>query len=72
MKSENSCSILDRHPEQTPSEVTILVLDESLFNDEEKDIDTIIKDKYNEEERKLIIVDRSKGKIIDSRTSNLD
>jgi len=52
--------------------VTILILDESLFNEDEKDIDTIIKDKYDEEERKLIIVDRSKGKIIDSRTTNLD
>jgi hypothetical protein len=31
------------------------------------DIDALLQNKYNTEERKLIIVDRTKGKIIDSR-----
>lgn len=38
----------------------------------ETDIDAIIQNKYNTEERKLIIVDRSKGKIIDSRYVDID
>ena len=62
----------DRHPLQSTSEVTICRLRESLLNREESDIDSILQNKYNTEERKLIIIDRSKGKIIDSRFVNID
>lgn len=57
----------ERHPLQTISEVTICRLTESIVNRAETDIDTILQNKYNTEERKLIIIDRTKGKIIDSR-----
>lgn len=74
MLSENENCLLSsaRHPERTASEVTILRLDESILDTEEHDVDAILKNKYNEEERKHIIVDRSKGKIIDSRVVNVD
>lgn len=36
------------------------------------DIDSIIQNRYNTEERRLIIVDRSKGKIIDSRVVDIE
>jgi hypothetical protein len=62
----------DKHPLQSSSEVTICKLSESIVNEIETDIDTIIQNKYNTEERKLIIVDRSKGKIIDSRFVDID
>lgn len=61
-----------RHPLQSNSEVTICKLSESIVNEVETDIDAIIQNKYNTEERKLIIVDRSKGKIIDSRYVDID
>lgn len=61
-----------RHPLQSNSEVTICRLSESIVNEAETDIDAIIQNKYNTEERKLIIVDRSKGKIIDSRYVDID
>ena len=57
----------ERHPLQTLSEVTIVRLTESVVNRTEVDIDALLQNKYNTEERKLIIVDRTKGKIIDSR-----
>lgn len=61
----------ERHPLQTISEVTICRLTESLLNRKDEDIDTILQNKYNTEERKLIIVDRTKGKIIDSRITDI-
>lgn len=48
MKNECGSSLVSRHPEQTPSEVTILNLNESLFATEEVDIDELIRNKYNE------------------------
>lgn len=38
-----------------------------MVNRTEPDIDSLIQNKYNTEERKHIIIDRTKGKIIDSR-----
>jgi hypothetical protein len=61
----------ERHPLQTISEVTICRLTESVVNRKEEDIDAILQNKYNSEERKLIIVDRTKGKIIDSRITDI-
>lgn len=52
---------------RSPSEVTICKLSDSLLDREECDIETLLQKKYSTEERKLLIVDRSKGKIIDSR-----
>jgi hypothetical protein len=74
MLSENESWInsSDHHPDRSPSEVTILNLDEGLLEAEDRDVDAILKNKYNEEERKLIIVDRSKGKIIDSRLVDVE
>lgn len=42
-----------------------------MVNRKEEDIDAILQNKYNTEERKLIIVDRTKGKIIDSRITDI-
>lgn len=42
-----------------------------MVNRKEEDIDTLLQNKYNTEERKLIIVDRTKGKIIDSRVVDI-
>ena len=44
-----------------------------MYDEAERDVDSIIQTKYNEEERKHIIVNRTGGKIIDSRTvSNIE
>ena len=42
-----------------------------MLDKEEVDIDAILKS-YNDEDRKHLIVDRSKGKIFDSRLENID
>jgi hypothetical protein len=70
--SNLSLKVGQRHPLQSDSEVTIFQHGRSLIHPAEPDVDTIIQTKYNTEERKLIIVDRSKGKIIDSRFMNVE
>lgn len=47
-ENENWLKTSQRHPERTPSEVTILRLDESILQTEEHDVDEILKNKYNE------------------------